>query len=121
MSRSIDILYVEPGKPPELRAINPDSLDDSCRLCNTDMIEMRHPFPMRQNVVLVCDEEGKLNHNRNRPNRRIPELGDVIYGPFYFATEVAARNPEDGMELESLSVRDAAWLMGRFGDPSGGF
>lgn len=118
MSLTVTILFVDPAKPPELKQAaieGPGGLEEIYRLIDSDVMEVQRPFPMRPDVVLVCDEEGKLNKNRNRPNRYVPELQDVIHGPFFFARSEMSNDPEEGEVFASLSTRDAAWLMGRFG------
>lgn len=98
----IRVVYVEPGKPAEVRDVDP-SLQGLYKLLDTDMIECVYPF--EEPVCLICDENGKI-HSRplNRALRdEAGDIYDVVAGPFIVC------GIEDG-DFVSLSLEEQVKL-----------
>lgn len=87
----IRVLYVEPNKLPKEMMID-NTLEAKQHLVD-GYIECTY-LPNDSSVVLICNEEGKINGMRY--NRDIGH--DIIFGPFIIARD----NPENG-EFESLT------------------
>lgn len=89
------VLYIEPNKLPEVRIINNDleTLQHTVAYGEDALIEMAYLLN-DNNVVLVCNEEGKINDMK--PNRDIGH--DIIYGPFFIVAD-----DRDSGEFKSLS------------------
>ena len=87
----IRVLYVEPNKLPKEMMID-NTLEAKQHLVD-GYIECTY-LPNDTSVVLICNEEGKINGMRY--NRDIGH--DIIFGPFIIARD----NPESG-EFESLT------------------
>ena len=87
----IRVLYVEPNKLPKEMMID-NTLEAKQHLVD-GYIECTY-LPNDTSVVLICNEEGKINGMRY--NRDIGH--DLIFGPFIIARD----NPESG-EFESLT------------------
>ncbi len=97
MTKEIDILVVEPGKPPR-----PDRVEDTLEAFQKIVggpIEAGCYLPQR--VMMVCNSEGK--HMGLMPNRENPtDSGDFIAGTFllcsfegeHFASLTAAQQKE---------------------------
>lgn len=87
----IRVLYVEPNKLPKEMMID-NTLEAKQHLVD-GYIECTY-LPNDSSVVLICNEEGKINGMRY--NRDIGH--DIIFGPFIIARD----NPESG-DFESLT------------------
>lgn len=89
------VLYIEPNKLPEVKVIDSDliSLQHMVAYGEEALIEMVY-LPKDGNVILVCNEEGKINGMK--ANRDIGY--DIIYGPFFIAAD-----DRDSGEFKSLS------------------
>lgn len=91
----IRVLYVEPNKLPKTITIKNEleELQHTVSYGEDGLIEMVY-LPKDNNVVLVCNEEGKINGMK--ANRDIGH--DIIYGPFFIAAD-----DKDSGEFKSLS------------------
>lgn len=78
----LKVLYIEPNKLPEVIFIDKDleSMQQTVSYGDEGLIETVY-LQKDNNVVLVCNEEGKINGMK--PNRDIGH--DIIYGPFFIA------------------------------------
>lgn len=100
MARKIDILVVEPGKPPR-----PDRVEDTLEVFQQIVggpIEAGCYLPQR--VMLVCNSEGK--HMKLMPNRENPtDSGDFIAGTFLLCSfegeHFASLSPSQQKEFEA--------------------
>ncbi len=83
MSKTIKVLMVEPGKKAYEKEIG-TSLEEMYSLLDCNLIQTFYPF--EDLVVIVCDDEGKLN-GTSKPNRAIYDedgrIVDVIFGNFF--------------------------------------
>lgn len=99
---TLRILRVEPGMTPEEKTIGSDLKSLQAEV--SGYIECVY---MADNVVLVCNEEGKLNGMEM--NRRLGD--DIICGPFFLVGD-------DGEgEFTSLSDEQIAALKSEFAEP----
>ena len=91
-------LIVEPGKTPRVAEIE-DSLEAKQKIVG-GLIEPVFPPNHKDDVCLVCNEEGKLNGLPwNRPIRlEDGMIYDIIAGPF-----LILRAPIDSEDFESLT------------------
>ena len=105
---TIRALMVEPGKgPKEIVLSNTlDALQKAVSI-GTDYQGLIEIIPLEDDVLLLCNEEGKFNGLK--PNRRVGE--DILCGVFYLIGE-----GEDG-ELASLSDSSMQAYMKRFAEP----
>lgn len=88
----IRVLLVEPNKLPEVKIIDND-LETKQHLVGDGYIECVY-LPRDDSVVLICNEEGKIN---GMPYNR--DIGyDIIAGPF-----IIAADDRDSGEFKSLS------------------
>ena len=87
------ILFKEPGKEPRSMQI-PNEL----KILQDLVGGLIEPIKVADNVVAICDEEGKLKGLE--PNFFFGAIGDVIVGPVIFAGE-------RGDEFCSLADDDA--------------
>lgn len=94
-NEKLRVLYIESNKLPEERIIDNDlkTLQHTVAYGEDALIEMAY-LPKDNSVVLVCNEEGKINGMK--PNRDIGY--DIIYGPFFIAAD-----DRDSGEFKSLS------------------
>lgn len=80
--KTIKVLMVEPGRKAR-EAVIGTSLEALYKALDCDTIQTYYPYEDR--VVIVCDDEGKLNGAR--PNRAIygedGEMADIICGKFF--------------------------------------
>ena len=80
--KTIHVVYVEPGEMAREADIGTE-LSDLQRTVGGGFIETFYCFD--EPVVLVCDDEGKLNGSA--PNRAIfddnGKVQDIIFGPFF--------------------------------------
>lgn len=74
------VIYKEPGKDPAVKEIENDLV--SLQALVGGLIE---PVRLRKGLVLIMNEEGKLNGMS--PNFYLPALGDMIVGPVVFTGE----------------------------------
>lgn len=63
--------------------------------------------PLDQGLDLVCGEHGKFNGAE--PNRAVPELHDVIYGPFFIMGHDDDGQSRGLSELELALARRRLW------------
>lgn len=63
--------------------------------------------PVAKGLDLVCDEEGKFNGAE--PNRLVPELQDVICGPFFVTAHDDEGEARSLSELELAQARSQKW------------
>lgn len=105
----ITILKVEPGKFPEIKEIKDEIRDLQNEVGGS--IEVVYPWP-RSSVCLICNDEGKLLDLP--PNRLLPEIWDVIAGPFFLA---GYYHGPDGGELCSLTPEQLIKFEARFHEP----
>jgi hypothetical protein len=63
--------------------------------------------PVAGGLDLVCDEEGKINGAF--PNRYVPELQDVICGPFFVTATDGEGEGRSLTDEEIERVRSLAW------------
>jgi len=96
----IKVLMVEPGKKAYEKEIG-TSLEEMYAALDCDCIQTFYPY--EDLVVIVCDDEGKINGGR--PNRAIygedGKMMDVICGKFFIAdcsTSSFKSLPDDMME-----------------------
>lgn len=96
----IKVLMVEPGKKAYEKEIG-TSLEEMYAALDCDCIQTFYPY--EDLVVIVCDDEGKINHSR--PNRAIygedGKMMDLICGKFFIAdcsTEQFKSLPDDMMQ-----------------------
>lgn len=96
----IKVLMVEPGKKAYEKEIG-TSLEEMYSAVDCDCIQTFYPY--EDLVVIVCDDEGKINGGR--PNRAIygedGKMMDVICGKFFIAdcsTSSFKSLPDDMME-----------------------
>ena len=96
----IKVLMVEPGKKAYEKEIG-TSLQEMYAALDCDCIQTFYPY--EDLVVIVCDDEGKINHSR--PNRAIygedGKMMDLICGKFFIAdcsTEQFKSLPDDMMQ-----------------------
>ena len=99
----MQVLFVEPGKTPEARAISGDLV--SMQELVGGMIQAVYPFD--EPMALICNDEGKLLGMEM--NRMLPEIGDVICGPFFLCGA-----PPDSEEFTSLSLEQLERCTARF-------
>lgn len=100
---TIRILLFPVGGPPETRDID-GSLESMQAVVGGGYIQF---VPVAQGLDLVCDEEGKLNGAL--PNRVVPELNDVIFGPFFVSASDDEGEARSLSELELARARGLAW------------
>ena len=96
----IKVLMVVPGKKAYEKEIG-TSLDDLYAAIDCDCIQTIYPYEDR--VVIVCDDEGKMNGSR--PNRAIygedGKMMDIIFGKFFIcdcSTPSFKSLPDDMMQ-----------------------
>ena len=99
----MQVLFVEPGKTPEARAISGDLVSMQELVGGT--IQAIYPFD--EPVALICNHEGKLLGMQM--NRMLPEIDDIIYGPFFLCGA-----PPDSEEFVSLSPEQLERYAARF-------
>ena len=96
-------LLVEPGKTPEVKDISGDLASMQELVGGT--IQAIYPFD--EPIALICNDEGKLLGMQM--NRMLPEIGDIICGPFFLCGA-----PPDSEGFTSLSSEQlecyAAWF-----------
>ena len=97
------VLLVEPGKVPEVKDISGDLA--SMQELVEGMIQAIYPFD--EPVALICNDEGKLLGMQM--NRMLPEIGDIICGPFFLCGA-----PPDSEEFNSLSLEQLERSAARF-------
>ena len=97
---TIKVLMVEPGKKAYEKEIG-TSLEEMYAALNCQMIQTFYPF--EDMVVIVCDDEGKINGSR--PNRAVygedGKMMDIICGRFFIcdcSTESFRSLPPDMMD-----------------------
>ncbi len=95
------VVYFEPGKKPEIREIE-NSLEESQKLVE-GYIEVVQPFD-DDDILLVCNEEGRLNNMKANRRFGTAKFSQVIFGPFF----LVGAGVED---FCSLSDRAANWLV----------
>lgn len=101
-NRKLRVLCVEPGKPPEVKEIGSDLTS-----LQAEVAGLMECVYMDDGVVLVCNEEGKLNGMAM--NRRLAD--DIICGPFFIVGD-------DGEgDFTSLTDRQIADYKERFAQP----
>lgn len=88
------ILYIAPNEEPQVKEIK-QSLEAMQEEVG-GYIETVHPFE-EDDIVLVCNEEGRLNSKL--PNRiaHFPFLKDYIFGPFFFCGEETDKDGDRSM------------------------
>ncbi|HBR07625.1 MAG TPA: hypothetical protein DD735_01875 [Clostridiales bacterium] len=101
-SDKLRVLRVEPGKIPEIKQIGSDLASLQAEV--DGLIECVY---MDDEVVLVCNEEGKLNGMEM--NRRLGD--DIICGPFFLV-----RDDGEG-DFASLTDSQIEICQERFGKP----
>lgn len=109
------VLYVESGKPPEIREID-GSLQAMQELVG-GWIQTIYPFEDSQ-VVMVCNDEGKLLGlplNRGLYDET-GQLIDIIAGSFFLCAA-----PADSENLESLSEEEIQKYMAIYKQPQAFF
>lgn len=96
----ITVLMVEPGKKAYAKEIG-TSLEELYRVLDCDCIQTFYPY--QDLVVIVCDDEGKINGSK--PNRAIygedGKMMDIICGKFFIcdcSTERFQSLPDDMMQ-----------------------
>lgn len=101
MRETIRVLMVEPGKKAYEKEIG-TKLEELYSALNCDCIQTFYPFDADA-VVLVCDDEGKINGSR--PNRAIygedGKIMDIICGKFFIcdcSTNRFQSLPDDMMQ-----------------------
>ena len=99
----MQVLFVEPGKTPEVRAISGDLVSMQELVGGT--IQAIYPFD--EPVALICNDEGKLLGMQM--NRMLPEIGDIICGPFFLCGA-----PPDSEKFTSLSLERLEFYAARF-------
>ena len=99
----MQVLFVEPGNAPEIREISGDLV--SMQELVGGMIQAVYPFD--EPVALICNDEGKLLGMQM--NRMLPEIGDIICGPFFLCGA-----PPDSEEFTSLSPEQLDRYADRF-------
>ena len=99
----MEILFIEPGKTPEVTEISGDLA--SMQELVGGMIQAVYPFD--EPVALVCNDEGKLLSMQM--NRILPEMDDIICGPFFLCG-----TPPDSEEFTSLSPEQLDRYADRF-------
>ena len=114
--KTIHVVYVEPGEMAREADIGTE-LSDLQRAVGGGFIETFYPFD--EPVVLVCDDEGKLNGSL--PNRAIYDKNgkvmDIIFGSFFICdcstedfgsltTEQAKRYKERFLKPEDFYMMD---------------
>ena len=99
----MQVLFVEPGNAPEIREISGDLV--SMQELVGGMIQAVYPFD--EPVALICNDEGKLLGMQM--NRMLPEMDDIICGPFFLCGA-----PPDGEEFASLSPEQLERYNARF-------
>jgi len=98
------VLAVEPMKTAYVKEI--DGSLKSMQSLVQGTIQAVYPF--RDKVALVCNDDGKIN---GMPlNRELPEIDDIIAGPFF----VCGLGAEDFVSLTDEQVEQ---YMKRFRDP----
>ena len=97
------VLLVEPNKAPEVKEIS-GTLDSMQELVG-GTIQAIYPFD--EPVALICNDEGKLLGMQM--NRMLPEIGDIICGPFFLCGA-----PPDSEEFTSLSPEQLNRYADRF-------
>ena len=97
------VLLVEPGKVPEGREISGDLASMQELVGGT--IQAIYPFD--EPVALICNDEGKLLGMQM--NRMLPEMDDIICGPFFLCGA-----PPDSEEFTSLSPEQLERYAARF-------
>ena len=79
----IRVVLVEPGKPARLADVEP-CLEGYYMAIGADIIQAVYPF--KEEVCIVCDDEGKLNGsplNRALRTEGTGEIYDIIAGTFF--------------------------------------
>ena len=107
----IEVLIVEPEKEPRLEKISDDL--KSMQAIVGGWIEPSHPF--MDEVVIVCNEFGKVNelpYNRVIISDYSGEVEDIIRGTFFIAY-----SPEDAENFQSLPKDLADKYMEKFKYP----
>lgn len=96
----IRVLMVEPGKRPYVTEIG-TSLEDIYVALDCEIFETL--YPVSDMIVIVCDEEGKLNGSV--PNRAVyddeGDMVDIVFGKFFICDcsgERFASLPDDMLE-----------------------
>ena len=119
MSKKVQMLYIQPGKRPEL--IDTDQDLETLQELVGGNIECVYPW-LDQNVAVICNEDGKFNEYC-KPNRALkykdcdpetdtPEkIYDIVFGSFMIAA-----CGQDG-DFKSLSDKEVDFFMKRFYSP----
>jgi len=90
------ILLVEPEKRPVVKDI-PDTLESIQEIVDGTIQAI---YPFEDPVALICNDEGKL---LNLPkNRMLPEIGDIICGPFLIVGAPPGRDHFTSLSDEQL-------------------
>lgn len=93
----IRVMHFAPNEPPQLRAVDPTSLEAMQRLVDGYLEAIR----LRDGLTLFCNEEGRLRGMR--PNRGIPPAltgwfdpySSIIHGPFFITPDEEDRGLTD--------------------------
>jgi hypothetical protein len=101
-NNTLRVLRVEPGNAPEEKVIGAD-----LESLQTEVAGLIECVYMNDDIILVCNEEGKLNGMKL--NRRLGD--DIICGPFFLVSD-------DGEgDFASLNDRQMDALKERFAQP----
>lgn len=101
-NNTLRVLRVEPGNAPEEKVIGAD-----LESLQTEVAGLIECVYMDDDIILVCNEEGKLNGMKL--NRRLGD--DIICGPFFLVSD-------DGEgDFASLNDRQMDALKERFAQP----
>lgn len=98
MTEKIRVLVVEPNKEPRVEFIE-NTLEAKQAIVG-GYIEMLRPFVHNDDVVIICNEEGKLLGLEKNKVVRLPDgtLFDIIVG-----TAILVRAPIDSDDFASLT------------------
>jgi len=94
----VRVVFFAVGKEPEVKEIQGNL--ESMQALVGGWIQM---VPIGPGLDLVCDEEGKFNGAA--PNRYVPELRDVIAGPFFVSAH------DGNGETRDLDDSEVKWCM----------
>ena len=97
------VLFFPVGEPPITKDIN-GSLESMQAAVGGGLIQIA---PIAQDLDLVCNEEGKFNGAR--ANRVVPELHDVIFGPFFVMSHDGEGRSAGLDEPQLDRVRSRSW------------
>lgn len=106
--KKIKVLMIEPMKhPTEVELDNDLECLQKAVSIGTNYVGLIEIIPIDEGIVILCNEEGKLNGLEG--NRRIN--GDIIAGVFYISAE------DEHGNLASLSHEDMERYKARFWNP----